>query len=555
MPPAMAAVNPEFAAEVERFAAAVQTHIPDTPLLQWLFEHMPRSIPALNLGPAIKTELRPCKGEASGQEKEAEEEEEEAVPPSPRAEATESQPASPGDALVFAPGAEAAPPPPIFWSLMRDEQIAKRQLSPKLHVWQIPEIVACVAGVEDYYLENNCMEEDCSQVAKECSIVVVLFRGVRGLFGIEELRRWLDADDTAAIQSCTTAKDVSGLGKTLVRHFKAVSQARHQGKHTWMAHLEGRHGRRSGMWFLEALSTAKGAEGFLKTVDVITKVVKGALEAAAHDGRLEMDDQDVHDVLKAAEDNLVLVRPKGKKPAEHAGPYNSVDLGRWVILWLWCTGRSSMPKLSDDNYDVVMRGMSKECKAGMANAGVCSARTLHKKAATLNVLAVPCTPSPAIFANTSVEWPTVLVHLCEVGQIDREITDEDISRVLCANEGVTAAAVKDRIILLQGEQRGEIGCHAVIVTRAAIAACESAFRHMRQERAGAKPMLKRPAQHSDRARLAVLKKPALIITCAICGEDVRNDVISRHMRSERCRRVALSRAEAGAPSRAAAAVE
>ena len=156
-------------------------------------------------------------------------------------------------------------------------------------------------------------------------MVVVLLRGVRGLAGIEELRRWLDADGTGAIQSCTAAKNVIGLGKALVKHFKSVSQAHHQGKHTWMAHLEGRHGRRSGMWFLEALSTAKGANGFVKTVDAIADVVKGALEAASFDRRLEMSDQDVHDVMTAAQDNLVLVGGKGKNH-----PSVQVHIIQWI---------------------------------------------------------------------------------------------------------------------------------------------------------------------------------------------------------------------------------
>ena len=310
----MAAVNQEFAAEVERFAAAVQTHIPGTPLLQWLFQNMPRAIPSLNLGAAIKAELRQCKGE--GDEDEVEEVEEEQA---------EAQPPFPGDALVLVPGAEAAPPPPLsFWSLSRDEQLASRQISPKLHAWQIPELRAFIDGIEDY-LENAGIPEDFSQLAKECAMVVVLLRGVRGLAGIEELRRWLDADDTGAIQSCTAAKNVIGLGKALVKHFKSVSQAHHQGKHTWMAHLEGRHGRRSGMWFLEALSTAKGANGFVKTVDVIADVVKGALEAASFDRRLEMSDQDVHDVMTAAQDNLVLVGGKGKNH-----PSVQVHIIQWV---------------------------------------------------------------------------------------------------------------------------------------------------------------------------------------------------------------------------------
>ena len=166
----MAGANEEFAAEVERFAKAVQKHIPDTPLTEWLSACMPHAVSALNLGSVTKQETTWCKDEPIEWEDKDE-------PTEPEDSAAEAVPPL---------GAEAVPPPvPPFASLTRDEQIAQRQLSPKLHAWQIPELRAFVDGLEDFLASTN-MTEDVSQLAGKCAMVAVLFRGVRGLFGIEE---------------------------------------------------------------------------------------------------------------------------------------------------------------------------------------------------------------------------------------------------------------------------------------------------------------------------------------------------------------------------------
>ena len=181
-------MSDEFVAEVERFAEAVQTHIPDQQLMQWLFENMPETIPALNLGPATQTEMQRCKSEPKEEEARHEEARvcgpEAATPPSSHVAASHEE------ARVCGP--EAATPPPLVLdivplsaSLLRDEQIAQRQLSPKLHVWQVPELRAFIDGLEDF-LSRTGEPEDCRQLAHECTVLAVLLRGVRGLFGIEE---------------------------------------------------------------------------------------------------------------------------------------------------------------------------------------------------------------------------------------------------------------------------------------------------------------------------------------------------------------------------------
>ena len=39
----------------------------------------------------------------------------------------------------------------------------------------------------------------------------------------------------------------------------------------------------------------------------------------------------------------------------------------------------------------------------------------------------------------------------------------------------------------------------------------------------------------------MLKKPAFMMTCKVCGAEVRNDVISRHMQTSKCKQGAVSR--------------
>ena len=300
------------------------------------------------------------------------------------------------------------------------------------------------------------------------------------------------------------------------------------------------------MWFLEALCGDKGASGFVQTVEAIRGVVQDAFESRSRGARLQLDDIHMRALLTAAENRLVIAT--GKKGAvERAGPYNAVDLGRWIAAWLSSTGRASLPALNEENYQVVMKGMSQECKDAVSAAGVYSAATLHKKADILNKLAVACTPPPANVVHTHVEWPCVLVHMCEVGQIARDIPDKDVSRVLAADAGITASVVKSRTESLQKEERNSLGCHAVLVTRAALAACDQAYKQIHRALAKAKPILKRPAADSGRARQSVLKKPAFVQVCPICKAGVRNDVIARHMKTNKCRQQALCGLEAHPP--------
>ena len=223
-----------------------------------------------------------------------------------------------------------------------------------------------------------------------------------------------------------------------------------------------------------------------------------------------------------------------------------------------------------------MRGMSDECRDGMKAAGVTSAATLVQKTDILDSLAVRSTPPPAIFKSTSVCWPCVFIHCCEVYQITRDIARADLEIVLSAPQAAIASAIEAQVTLLQKEERLSRGCHAVLVTRAAIEACEqlaATRRHtaaiealdqraatMRRGQAssqgsltirGHETTMKRPASESNRARSTMLKKPAYLKACPICGAEVRNDVISRHMKTPKCMGAAIRASissEAGPPA-------
>ena len=346
-----------------------------------------------------------------------------------------------------------------------------------------------------------------------------------------------------------TNKSIRALGRALTKYYEAASKKHHGNKHTWMAHLEGRHGRRSGMWFVKALCTEVGAKGFVQTVDKLERVVGNVLESAQHgQQRACLDHQSVETLLQAAEGKLVLAVETGGA-AEHAGPYNAVDIARWMIIWLVSTKRMDVPELSPDNYALVIRGMSQECQFSLSEAGVESADLLQKKAEVLDRLAVPSTRPPPTFVFTRVIWPCVLIHLCEVAQVERDIPAQDLQRVFSSIPRVIAGVIHTRTVALQSEERHSIGCHAVLVTRAAIAACNETYEDIarRDVTGGPGPrkdhdpprILKRPAECSDRARSQVLKKPAFMMICPRCGSEVRNDVISRHMATPKCKREAL----------------
>ena len=360
---------------------------------------------------------------------------------------------------------------------------------------------------------------------------------------------WARAEGKQTVCKCSlTIPSVRALARSVKQHCERASG---NGKHTWMARLEGRHGRRSGMWFVDALTTVEGAKGFIFTA----RHVQGVLDGVMRPGFDHvMNDDSLTTLLTAAQDQLALASRKSKSGelvVERAGPYNSVDLGRWLVIWLVSTKRMGVPIVSHQNYDVIMKGMSSECKDAMQQGGVMSADDLMAKSEILNKLAVSSTPSPAKFEYTNVFWPCVLIHLCEVGQMLRDLVAEDLERVLSAHARVTTSAVQARTASLQNEERNSLGCHAVLVTRAAVQACDEHHKEVVQttlcrfrEPAPGKAKwpahtLKRPAQHSGRARLATLKKPAMMMACPICGAEVRNDVIARHMQTPKCKRAVL----------------
>ena len=310
------------------------------------------------------------------------------------------------------------------------------------------------------------------------------------------------------------------------------------------------------MHFLKALSTEIGAKGFVKTAADITDVIRRALESGQYESSMDLGDDDLAVLLKAAENRLVLaITSEGN--LEHAGPYNAVDLGRWIVIWLASTARINAPSISEDNFQLVRRGMSKECKQGMVEGGVVSAAALLAKVDVLDKLAVASTHPPPHFVFTRVLWPCVVIHLCEAGQILRDIPGEMMQCVLASGARVTTSAVQARTTILQNEERGSLGCHAVLVTQAALEACVAAYRdlpfHLRDPVAGqassshegevSGPVAssevvarKRPAAESARSRVQVLKKPAMMATCSRCGAEVREDVIARHMGTPKCKR-------------------
>ena len=161
---------------------------------------------------------------------------------------------------------------------------------------------------------------------------------------------------------------VSRLAAKVHSVFVKATRQRGLDKYTWMAHQEGRHTGKSGMWFVRALMSPVGARGFFDTVEQL----RGVFSSVLSNPPAELDQRSVGVLLLAAQSRLILsITRKGKVPLiTCAGAYNAVDLARWAIVWWGCTGRTLPPVIDNANFALVLRGMSKECRAALRAHGI-----------------------------------------------------------------------------------------------------------------------------------------------------------------------------------------
>ena len=101
-------------------------------------------------------------------------------PPHPAARSAAAGAPTPSDAA----SAEARPPDV---AMPIDIQLAVSGMSPKLHVWQVPEIVAAITCIEDFLASPVARRRKGRAThARHVATIFVLLRGTRGLHGIEE---------------------------------------------------------------------------------------------------------------------------------------------------------------------------------------------------------------------------------------------------------------------------------------------------------------------------------------------------------------------------------
>ena len=184
MDPAVETDDAEFREAVLRFADAVQARIPHQPLRQWLDANMPEVIPQLNLEPAAPPAARARRGRAEG----AREKAEAGLPSARGCGSAVAVPAEAGPPDAGRSGSAARAPAHLAQASaarLLDEAIASKQLSPKLHAWQVPEVRVFVETIEEF-LESAPAEQRGGQRAHACCVLAVLLRGVRGFHGIEE---------------------------------------------------------------------------------------------------------------------------------------------------------------------------------------------------------------------------------------------------------------------------------------------------------------------------------------------------------------------------------
>ena len=204
------------------------------------------------------------------------------------------------------------------------------------------------------------------------------------------------------------------------------------------------------------------------------------------------------------------------------------------------------------------------------------------KTLVLGAFASAALPSPPYAKYAEVMWPCTFVHMCEIFQVQRDVSHQDLRRILSVDPRAYRPAVVMQTTRLQRDERDILKCHAVLVCRAVVAACdrhiESSARPKRVRHSTKRPLAqtfhdrpakcprpaaqatctrpgpkKRPVSNTKSGNIGGIPKATHWVTCARCGAAVRNDVISRHHKTEKCKTNALKRAVAWVEARAAAA--
>ena len=431
-----------------------------------------------------------------------------------------------------------------------DERIAARGLSPKLHWWQIPEIVAFVELCEDVLTHFP----EAERAPTIMSIVSLLARGVRGVEGLSVVREAVVSE--AGLRVLSSEACPQDIVRTLSIYILQLARRRAKGRHMkrkllFLGHREGRHARYSGKHFLVAATTKVGKQGAAAVIDKLTPVMEHIFKHGRSQG---LSGPRLSQLLDVTRNRMVLAITAGRtvwkaaRTVWKASQYNSMDFARWVVLWGLASGRLQSSVVDEKSFTALLKSQSTLARGEAKRAGIHSASHLALKLASLQTVAMSATDMPLVGgmsppATSSVlSWPTVWSHFCELGRVRQDFDSSTLEDLMNFRFSDLQGAVAAEVQRLAESPDHVKECHAACVVSVAIGASKQ------------KPQAGRPVvrlRKKTKARIANKGRVAIVslgcgktrrerfhkssVICNLCGKQVRKDNLSRHQKTGYCK--------------------
>ena len=446
-------------------------------------------------------------------------------------------------------------------ALPRDERMAARGLSPKLHWWQIPEIKAFASLCEDAlaHLSEVCAE----RTPTILSILTLLAYGVHGVAGLSIVREAVVSHEGLKILSlevCPTDMLCKLSGLVLKRARTTAKHNIKKRRRVCLNRRQGRYGRFSGRQFLVAAKTTIAKQGAALVVDMLTPVMEHILKHGHSKG---LTGPRLSQLLDATKGRMVFAITAGRtnrlycRTVWRASGYSSMDFARWVVLWGLASGRLQSSVLDDKSFAIVQRSQSKLALEEAARAGVVTASNLALKIAALQTVATAATDMPLVGGLSSQHmpfggsplppkpyllcWPTVWAHFGEVGIVRQDFDRTALQDLMNFRFSDLHAAVAAELHRLAESPEHIKYCHTARVVSVAMSvptwkpqpSCPPARIH---KKTNVTKMSKSrlTVVHLGKGKTRRERVHKSTVVCPACGNAVRKDNIARHKASKFC---------------------
>ena len=304
-----------------------------------------------------------------------------------------------------------------------DEYIAASGLSPKLHMDQIPELIALVKHMEARYRDWGTRAQAAGMGAKVMARVFVILRCIRGVAGIEWASKMFAEQDADFFWFFTQACGAEALASVASR----LLDLDPNGAENWMAHREGRHAGLSGARSLEALAKEprKAAQLAMLLEPLLVVLI---LKPAGDRSPVAFSNSMVLHALTVAHGRLPLRINAASGAVSYASDYNATNVGWMFLAWPWRTGRARF-EVCDETFWWVQSSQSNTAQQAMSDFAVDSAASFKAKWKALSSCSRSSFPHSDEFGDCPCDiFPgCVFVHMCECGQLRHAISDDVIS--------------------------------------------------------------------------------------------------------------------------------